>query len=81
MLDSDWRVHMVQIAGAIMEPLAPQVLRAAGVPLDDALWYSRLTSPRSKALALVTPRGERLLGHVREFMHRSNAHQAMPMTS
>ncbi|MDO8279348.1 MAG: hypothetical protein Q7T63_14620 [Burkholderiaceae bacterium] len=70
---------MVQTAVTIDAPLSPKVMSQAQVPFDDALWFARQRSPRAKVKALRTPRGERILKHVREFMQKTNAHHAMPM--
>lgn len=49
----------------IKDPLAPQILRDAGVPFEDALWYSRVP-PERKVQALVNvPRGQLMLENVR----------------
>jgi hypothetical protein len=70
---------MVQTAVTIKAPLSPQVMSQAQVPLEDALWFARQRSPRAQVKALSTPRGERILTHVREFMQKVTAHHAMPM--
>lgn len=67
---------MVQNAVAIKEPLAPHVMSQAGVPIEDALWFSRLPSPRAKVQALATPRGNGILSHVRKFMRQAANQQA-----
>lgn len=64
---------------AIETPLAPQVLRKAGVPVEDSLWFSR-KSMGEQMQALQTPRGERILTHVRKFMSQLNA-SAVPMVA
>lgn len=46
-------------------PLDPQVLRAAGVPLDDALWFTKVPGDR-KVAALMCSRGRRILNRVRQ---------------
>ncbi len=70
---------MVQTPVTIDAPLSPQVMSQAQVPLEDALWFVRQRSPCAQVKALDTPRGERILSHVREFMRKATAHQAMPM--
>lgn len=69
---------MNKISVAIKEPLAPQVLKQAGVPLNDALWFNGLPSQREKMQVLATPRGERVLGYVRKFMAQATAYEAIP---
>jgi hypothetical protein len=54
--------------------LAPHVLRKAGVPIEDSLWLARQNSARQMK-ALQTPRGGRILDHVREFMHQVSISQ------
>lgn len=49
------------------DPLAPQVLNQAGVPLEDALWLNRIP-PARKVQALRQPRGEKILDCVRAFI-------------
>lgn len=51
----------------IREPLATPVLIQAGVPIQNVLWFSRL-SPRGKMQALATQRGAEILKAVRVFM-------------
>lgn len=55
----------------IREPLATSVLIQAGVPVQNVLWFNRL-SPRAKMQALATQRGAEILNAVRVFMARSN---------
>lgn len=57
---------MIKIAEAANDPLAPEVLNQAGVPLDDALWLTRQPQLR-KVIALREPRGQRILERVRTF--------------
>ena len=63
----------------IEKPLAPHVMRQAGVPLEDSLWFARQQSMRAQMTCLRTPRGERILVQVRKFMQQLNANQAVPM--
>lgn len=70
---------MVQTAVTIEAPLSPKVMSQAQVPIEDALWFARQRSPRAKVKALRSPRGEKILSHVREFMHKITAHEAMPV--
>ncbi len=70
---------MVPSAVTIDAPLSPKVMSQAQVPIEDALWFARLCSPRAKVYALRTPRGRQILERVREYMHKATAHQAMPM--
>lgn len=62
----------------IREPLATSVLIQAGVPVQNVLWFNRL-SPKAKMQALATERGEQILSSVRQFMARTNRlnHNAM----
>lgn len=46
-------------------PLDPKVLQAAGVPLDDALWFAKVPGNR-KVVALRQSRGQRILDKVRQ---------------
>lgn len=62
-------------------PLAPQVLRLAGVPLEDALWLNRLPAGKARFTALRTSRGESILASVRNFIHRVTAREAMLLTT
>ena len=48
-------------------PLDPLVLKAAGVPLDDALWFAKVPTNR-KVAALACSRGRRILSHVRQHL-------------
>lgn len=48
-------------------PLDPKVLQAAGVPLDDALWFAKVPSNR-KVVALRQSRGQRILDRVRQHL-------------
>lgn len=68
---------MIKHTVAISEPLAPQVLSKAGVPLEDALWFNRL-QPRAKLQALAMERGQKILQRVREYMQKVSANHAMP---
>lgn len=52
-------------------PFEPQVLRQAGVSQEDTLWFSRQSIAEQNRL-IRTPRGERILGHVRKFMAQMN---------
>lgn len=65
---------------AIKEPLAPAVLSKAGVPLSDALWFSRLP-PGAKVQALSIPRGQSILNCVRKYMSQEAANDAPQMLS
>lgn len=67
-------------AVAIKEPLAPQVLSKAGVPLADALWFSRL-QPAAKVQALTVPRGQAILSRVRKYMGQVAANDKIQMLS
>lgn len=58
---------MTMIAEASKDPLAPEVLNQAGVPLEDALWLTRQPLKR-KVNALREPRGQRILERVRTFV-------------
>ncbi len=59
---------MTRTAVAFKEPLAPQVLSQAGVPLADAIWFDRLP-PAAKVKALsIHPRGAAILLRVRKYM-------------
>lgn len=55
----------------IREPLSTPVLIQAGVPIQNVLWFNRLT-PGAKMQALATKRGTQILNTVREFMAVSN---------
>lgn len=70
---------MSNLPVTIVEPLGPHVLRSAGVPLEDLLWFTRQQSMRAQMKCLRTPRGERILVQVRKFMQQLNANQAVPM--
>ncbi len=70
---------MIQTAVTIDAPLSPTVMSQAQVPLEDALWFARQPSPGAQVKALSTPRGERILMHVRKFMQKVTASHAMPM--
>ena len=70
---------MVPTAVTIDAPLSPKVMSQAQVPIEDALWFARQRSPRAKVHALRTQRGQQVLEHVRKYMHKATAHQAMPM--
>lgn len=63
---------MSRISVAVKEPLAPEVLKKAGVPIEDVLWFEGLSS-RARFASLTQPRGERILTHVRNFMRQSAA--------
>lgn len=62
---------MQTIANDIQDPLAPSVLAAAGVPLEDASWFNMLPSTRHRIVALRSPRGEAILNSVRSLMASS----------
>lgn len=51
-------------------PLAPIVLQRSGVPLEDALWLSRLPAGKERFKGLRSARGETILQRVRTFMHQ-----------
>ena len=63
----------------IEKPLAPHVLRQAGVPLEDALWFARQREMRMQMKSLRTPRGGRILSQVRKFLAQINANAVAPM--
>lgn len=67
---------MISNTVAVKEPLAPQILSKAGVPLDEALWFNRLPSAL-KVHALRVPRGEAILKRVREFTQQAMPQQGM----
>lgn len=71
---------MTKNSVAINEPLAPAVLSKAGVPLSDALWFSRLP-PGAKVQALSIPRGEAILTRVRKYMSQAAANDKIQMLS
>lgn len=48
-------------------PLDPKVLQAAGVPLDDALWITKVPNNR-KVAALTRSRGVSILERLREHL-------------
>ncbi len=48
------------VHNANSNPLNPQVLKAAGVPLDDALWFAKVPVNR-KVAALMCSRGRRII--------------------
>lgn len=54
---------------AVKNPLDPQVLKAAGVPLDDALWFAQVPGNR-KVAALMCARGKRILQQVQRHTMR-----------
>ncbi|MBS3912704.1 MAG: hypothetical protein KGZ70_12935 [Hydrogenophaga sp.] len=54
------------MAKTVQNPLDPQVLQAAGVPLDDALWITKVPSDR-KIVALRQTRGQRILHQLRMY--------------
>ena len=68
-------------AVTIRSPLDPATMSQAGVPLEEALWYSRIPSGRHKLRALQTERGGRILDKVRGFMVRTTARDAMPLAA
>lgn len=70
---------MTKAAVAIQVPLAPQTMRLAGVPFEDALWYARIPAGHHKARALRTPRGGRILNKIRELVRNTTAPEAMPL--
>lgn len=47
-------------------PLDPQVLRAAGVPLDEALWFTKLPVDRKIPALMCSQMGRRILHRVRQ---------------
>ena len=70
---------MTRTTVAIKEPLAPQVLSQAGVPLADAIWFDRLP-PAAKVNALsIHPRGAAILSRVRKHMQTVVANQSIQM--
>lgn len=54
---------------AIKEPLAPEVLKKAGVPMEEVLWFQGLSSG-AKFASLAHPRGQRILTKVRGYMRQ-----------
>jgi len=73
---------MVQRNAVIVEvPLAPTVLKAAGVPLEDALWLNRLPSGRARFQALRSTRGEEILARVRSFAHQLTSQSVVHLTT
>lgn len=62
-------------------PLSPQVMARAGVPLKEALWYSRIPSGRDRVLALATPTGTRILERIRAFHEEKTTRDAMPLSA
>ncbi|GEM_PF-4303393 len=62
-------------------PLSPQVMASAGVPLKEALWYSRIPSGRARVQALATPTGNRILDRIRAFREQMTARDAMPLSA
>jgi hypothetical protein len=52
------------MATTALNPLDPKVLQAAGVPLDDALWITKVPSNR-KVAALTRSRGVSILDRLR----------------
>ena len=70
---------MQTIAKDIQDPLAPNVLAAAGVPIEDASWFNTMPSTRDRIVALRTPRGEAILSKVRSLMVSSGLATGMHM--
>ena len=71
---------MIQTTLMVEVPLAPQVLHRAGVPLDDALWLTRLPKGRARFQAMRTVRGEAILSAVRSFTHQVTTQTGMQMS-
>ncbi|EWS66531.1 hypothetical protein Y695_00222 [Hydrogenophaga sp. T4] len=72
---------MIKQTVALKEPLAPHVLKEAGVPLEDALWFSRLPlAAKVKALE-VTVRGRNMLVAVRRFYQANSTQVSAPMAA
>ncbi len=61
-------------------PFEPQVLRKAGVSQEDTLWFSRQSIAQQNQ-AIRTPRGERILNHVRKFMSQMNQSSGMAVAA
>ena len=70
---------MQTIAKDIQDPLAPNVLAAAGVPIEDASWFNMMPSTRDRIVALRTPRGEAILSKVHSLMVSSGLATGMQM--
>ncbi|MBS3912703.1 MAG: hypothetical protein KGZ70_12930 [Hydrogenophaga sp.] len=49
-------------------PLDPKLLRSAGVPLEDALWLTRVRSDRKTAALIKPGRGTQILNMVRAYL-------------
>lgn len=71
----------VMTSGAVDTPLSPQVMAAANVPLNDALWFHRIPSGRKRLQALATPTGKRILDCLRAYQDRVTAPLAMPLAA
>lgn len=70
---------MVQATVMIQVPLTPQVMQQAGVPLEDALWLTRLPQQQARTRALRTTRGENIIARVRRFAQQVTLSDASSM--
>lgn len=65
------------MASTAINPLDPEVLQAAGVPLEDALWITKVPSNR-KVAALTRSRGVSILERLREHLGGQSAMSSAP---
>lgn len=58
--------------------LSPRVMAQAGVPFNDALWFTRIPGGRAKVEAMATPTGRKVLERVSAFLKQSPAPMPAP---
>lgn len=68
-----------QTAQEIREPFAPSVLKNAGVPEADAVWFTNLPAP-AKMMAMRSQRGRPILDRLRSYMQANVNMASAPLT-